>query len=218
MPRSSLAWSCLSLVFSLVGVIPHAHAQRAVHVLGPEKMEIRHGTYEEVTRAVREDMRLDVLGRPSAKGPAFEAAYQKLVLGTASARARTLREGSYDTGDVSHRVRISGVPNGLLRAMHLGTASAHDLGGNVAAIKARAEGDLIRISFAHGQGPERVLVDRGKGGQVSENELEIPLAAPGVPTFLIYERLDPRGRVVGGRNGYRSGRILELHWDGTTGP
>ena len=215
MPRSTLAWSSLSLALFLAGAASSAHAQRNVHVLGPETMETHRGTFEAVARTVREDMRLDVLGRPTPKGPYFEAAYQKLLLRPESARATTLRPGTYDTGDRPHVVQVSGIPNGLLKALHLGTVSAHDLGGNLSAIRARAASDLVRISFAHGRGAERILVDRGQGGEVSEHEIEIPLAAPGTPTFLIYERLDRRGSVVGGRGGYQSGRILELRWDGT---
>ena len=178
-------------------------------------METHQGTFEGISRAVREDMRLDVVGRPSPKGLYFEAAYQKIVLKTETAQAQTIRKGTYDTGDRPHIVRVSGVPNGLLKALHLGTVSAHDLAGNLQAINARANADLIRISVIHGQGAERILLDRGKGGQVSEHEIEIPLAPAGTPTHLIYERLDAQGNVVGSRLGYQSGRMLEIHWDGS---
>jgi hypothetical protein len=214
MSNFALAGARLALVLAVASGGPRAFAQRNVHVLGPETMETHHGSYEGVVNAVRSDMRLDVTGRPTAGGrPYFEASYQKLVIRTESARASTLRAGSYTPVDQPHQVRISGVPGGLLRVTHLGTTSAHDLGGNRSAIDARAASDLVRISVAHGSGPERVLVDRGQAGHVSLHDLEIPLAL-GMPTRVIYEHLDSRGNVAGGRYGYQSGRVLELHWDG----
>jgi len=211
---ASLAYLTLALPVIVAGAAPRAHAQRKVHVLGPETMQTHQGTHESVVNAVRADMRLDVVGRPSARGLEFEAAYQKLVLKTETAHAQTIRAGSYTPVDQPHQVKISGVPGGLLRATHLGTTSSHDLGGNQARIDARALSDRVRIAIDHGEGtPQRILVDRGLSGHVSLHDIEIPLKL-GTPTRLLYERLDQAGNILGGRLGYQSGRILELHWDG----
>ncbi len=204
-----------------------AQQQRAqrprTFIIGQSDVLRRSGTPGAVAQA-----RLRSLKKNATEG---YAAYQELVVNNPGAKVETVREGYYEEdhskphSDQHQIVKVSGVPGGVLEATHFGTLSTHDLfdsnGDNFRrqVYEERLKNDGMQVSYSWGNsGQFKVLAKMSRSGDVSKNDVKIPLNPAG-STFVKYERLggvDAQGNggvVVGGTGGYTMGRLVEIQWD-----